>query len=172
MDGLLVAYAFACLPPKVRILCFKFSLNPLRFSFTRETDTKMSRAKSWANCRTSIIEWWNWPKHQFCQMVIFAVLYCFAQLLAVVNFSRERKSERIERKFKTQNPNPRGHRHHNWQRSSAQKWTGSEDQERVQGDCPHRVFILLLRPGYVWTEKRGGQWRTDEQCLQRWPYFS
>ena len=26
---------------KVRILCFKFSLNPLRFSLTRETDTKL-----------------------------------------------------------------------------------------------------------------------------------
>ena len=26
--------------PRVRILCFKFSLNPLRFSFPRETDTK------------------------------------------------------------------------------------------------------------------------------------
>ena len=38
-------------------------------------------------------------------MVIYAVIYCFAQLLAVVIFSRERKSERIERKFKTQNPN-------------------------------------------------------------------
>ena len=31
---------------KVRILCFRFSLNPLRFSFTRETDTKLTRAKS------------------------------------------------------------------------------------------------------------------------------
>ena len=32
----------------VGILCFKFSLNPLKFSLTRETDTKTSRAKSWA----------------------------------------------------------------------------------------------------------------------------
>ena len=39
-------------------------------------------------------------------MVIFAVIYYFAQLLAVVIFvSHEKKSERIERKFKTQNPN-------------------------------------------------------------------
>ena len=30
---------------KVRILCLKFSLNPLRFSLMRETDTKMTRAK-------------------------------------------------------------------------------------------------------------------------------
>jgi hypothetical protein len=29
---------------KVRILCFKFSLNPLRFSLTRKTDTKLTRA--------------------------------------------------------------------------------------------------------------------------------
>ena len=54
-------------------------------------------------------------------MVILAVIYYIAQLLAVIIFSRERKSEMIERKFKTQNPNPRGHWHHNWQRSSAQK---------------------------------------------------
>ena len=44
---------------KDRILCFNFSLNPLRFSIKRETDTKMTRAKSWA----------NWTKHQFCQIV-------------------------------------------------------------------------------------------------------
>ena len=31
---------------KVRILCFKFSLNPLRFSLMREIDTKMTTAKS------------------------------------------------------------------------------------------------------------------------------
>ena len=30
----------------VRILCLKFSLNPLRFSLMRETDTKMATAKS------------------------------------------------------------------------------------------------------------------------------
>ena len=30
---------------KVRILCFEFSLNPLRFSLARETDAKMTRAK-------------------------------------------------------------------------------------------------------------------------------
>ena len=29
---------------KVRILCFGFSHNPLRFSLARETDTKMTRA--------------------------------------------------------------------------------------------------------------------------------
>jgi ATP-dependent RNA helicase A len=31
---------------KVRILCFKFSLNPLRFSLMKETDTRMAIAKS------------------------------------------------------------------------------------------------------------------------------
>ena len=30
----------------VRILCLKFSLNPLRFSHMRETDTEMTTAKS------------------------------------------------------------------------------------------------------------------------------
>merc|ERR1712051_947161 len=33
---------------KVWILCFKFCLNPLIFSLTRETDTKLTRARSWA----------------------------------------------------------------------------------------------------------------------------
>ena len=32
----------------VGILCLKFSLYPLRFSLTRETDTKMTKVKSWA----------------------------------------------------------------------------------------------------------------------------
>ena len=32
---------------KAWVLCFKFSLNPLRFSLTREIDTKMTVAKSW-----------------------------------------------------------------------------------------------------------------------------
>ena len=36
---------------KVRILCFGFSHNPLRFSLARETDTKMTRANhSMAMC--------------------------------------------------------------------------------------------------------------------------
>ena len=30
---------------KVRILCFRFSLNPLRFFLTRETDTKITNQK-------------------------------------------------------------------------------------------------------------------------------
>ena len=51
---------------KVRILCLNFSLNLLRFSLTRETDTKMTRAKSWAIFKTSILKRSNWPKHQFC----------------------------------------------------------------------------------------------------------
>ena len=42
---------------KVRIFCFKFSLNSLRFSLMRETDTRITRAKSWAICKTSKLEW-------------------------------------------------------------------------------------------------------------------
>ena len=30
---------------KVGVLCFKFSLSPLRFSLSRETDTKMTRVE-------------------------------------------------------------------------------------------------------------------------------
>ena len=41
---------------KVGILYFNFSLNPLRFSLTRESYAKMTKAKSWAICKTSIIE--------------------------------------------------------------------------------------------------------------------
>ena len=37
-----------------RILCYEFSLNPLRFSLVRETNSKMTNAKSWAICKTSI----------------------------------------------------------------------------------------------------------------------
>ena len=39
---------------KVGILWKKKSLNSQRFSLTRETDTKMTHAKSWAICKTSI----------------------------------------------------------------------------------------------------------------------
>ena len=52
---------------KNRILCFKFSLNPLRFSFARETDP----AKSLKIWKTSILEWWTWPKQQFCCFFLF-----------------------------------------------------------------------------------------------------
>jgi hypothetical protein len=41
---------------RIGILCLNFSLNPLRFSLTRETDTKMTIAKSWEICKTSILE--------------------------------------------------------------------------------------------------------------------
>ena len=37
---------------KARILCFKFSLNPLRFSLTRKTNTKIRKAKRWAIVHT------------------------------------------------------------------------------------------------------------------------
>ena len=43
------AYALIMEIPNVNLgsdLCLKFSLNPLRFSQTRETDTKMIRVKS------------------------------------------------------------------------------------------------------------------------------
>jgi hypothetical protein len=52
----------------VGILCFKFSLNPLIFSHMRETDTKMTIVKSWAICKTSIFEQWNWSKYKFCSI--------------------------------------------------------------------------------------------------------
>ena len=52
----------------VGILCFKFSLNPLRFSLTRETDSKLTRAKSWAIFKTSILEWKNWPRNNFAKL--------------------------------------------------------------------------------------------------------
>ena len=74
------------------------------------------RLKSWAICKTSILEWQNWPKTPIlpsCQNVpngYFGsyLLLCLAfgrSQFSVVSFSHNRKSERIERKFKTQNPN-------------------------------------------------------------------
>ena len=41
---------------KVWILCLKFSLNPLRISLARETDTKMIKVKSCAIPKTSTLE--------------------------------------------------------------------------------------------------------------------
>ena len=39
-------------PSKARILSFKFSLNNLTCSLTRETDAKKARSKSWAIMNT------------------------------------------------------------------------------------------------------------------------
>ena len=43
---------------KVWIMCFFYflSINSVRFCLTRETDPKMTRAKSWAICKTLILE--------------------------------------------------------------------------------------------------------------------
>ena len=42
--------------PRLGFCVLDFTLNPLRFSLTRETDTKMTRAKSWAIWKTSTLE--------------------------------------------------------------------------------------------------------------------
>ena len=65
---------------QVQILCFESSLNSHRFSLIQETDIVISRAK--------ISE--NFQAPNMCKI-----------------FSHERKYERVEKKFKTQNPIPR-----------------------------------------------------------------
>ena len=93
-----------------RILCFKISLNPLRFSLTRETDTKMTRSKSWAiwklqfssqkMTKTPIFPNYQVPNGYFG--ISLQVIYdcsSFVSWYFCVSFSRER------RKIKAQNPN-------------------------------------------------------------------
>ena len=86
--------------PKVRISCFNFSLNPLRFFIARENDRNLSTVKSWVICKSSILPNYKVPNDY--------KLFIIAQLLASsyfgVSFSHERRSERIERRFESQNP--------------------------------------------------------------------
>ena len=51
--------------------------------------------------------WFNWCYGQFYQsrIEVLQIAQFLALVIFCVNFSSERKSERIERKFKTQNPN-------------------------------------------------------------------
>ena len=55
----------------VRILCLKFSLNPLRFSLMRETDTKMTTTEKLSkvinNCKNNHLALSNLAKLVFCQ---------------------------------------------------------------------------------------------------------
>ena len=67
-DGLISLFILGLEMNRVLILCSKFPLNHLRLSLTRETDTKLNGAKSWATQKTLILEFKNWPKHQFCQI--------------------------------------------------------------------------------------------------------
>ena len=48
---------------KVRILCFGFSHNPLRFSLARENDTKMTRANKLGNLQN--FNSWTMPNDYF-----------------------------------------------------------------------------------------------------------
>ena len=73
-----------------RILCFRFSLNPLRFSLMRETDTKITIAKCWVivNFYKKIILqltiWQNWCFSQFHHPWIEVLQ--LAQILAPIFF--------------------------------------------------------------------------------------
>ena len=92
------------LQSKVRIFCFKFSFNPLKFSLMRETGTKMTRTKSWAivnnlpTCKKTIWHlaiWQNWCFGQFYHSKIEVLQ--IAQLLAIfifVSFSLVRENLR------------------------------------------------------------------------------
>ena len=92
----------------VWIFPFKFSHNPLKFSFTRETDIKMTRTKklnNLQNFKSWKIELTNTPIFPTCQVknsfliCMYLQLICFWLKLFFVNFYQERKSERIERKY-------------------------------------------------------------------------
>jgi hypothetical protein len=94
-----------------RFLCFRFSLDPLRFSLMREIDTEITIAISWPIWKNQILKWQNWSKHQFCkiakyQMAIFCirlqVIYSCLAFDTRIFLSWE-KFEWIDRTFKTQN---------------------------------------------------------------------
>ena len=98
---------------KVRILCFRFSLNPLRFFLTRETDTKIRRSQklsylknfnSWKKklTKTPILPNCQVPNGYF-SINLHAICNCSAfgsSSHFCVSFSRGRKSERVQRNLK------------------------------------------------------------------------
>ena len=45
---------------------------------------KMTKAKSWAICKTSILEWWDWPKIIFCLLHYKVTNECFCRHLQVI----------------------------------------------------------------------------------------
>ena len=67
--------------PIDRILCYRFSLNPRRFSLMRETSSKMTSAKSWTICKLQFLN------DIIDQNNIFAKLPSDKQLI-VYNFTR------------------------------------------------------------------------------------
>ena len=64
--------------PKVRISCFNFSLNPLRFFIARENDRNLSTVKSWVICKSSILTNYKVPNDY--------KLFIIAQLLPLLIF--------------------------------------------------------------------------------------
>ena len=96
-----------------QILCFIFSLNPLKFSLMRKTDQKdqiqkLSNLKTFKSkmTKTPIFPNYQVPDGYFD--ISLQVIYdcsSFVSRYFFVSFSHERKCERIERKIKAQNPN-------------------------------------------------------------------
>ena len=62
----------------------------------------MTWYKSWAICKTSILEKSNLPQNPICQIVWLFLFTGYLQLLIFWQSSRERLSERIERNIKSQ----------------------------------------------------------------------
>ena len=133
---------------KVWILCFEFAYNPLRFCLARETDKKMTRPKrqflnNKMDCNTNLQDF-QVPIGYFC--ISLQVLYNSGSCYICVSVSLERKSERIERKFKTQNPILRG-------------WMGPSNSQK----CPSIQTFGWDRPIY-------SQWNTPKTRSQGQPY--
>ena len=105
--GVSLALFCSALSSIYRILCFDFSLNPLRV-ISRAEQTQLELIKSWTICKfLNDFDKLFFAKWLFLYKLTSFFYNCSAfgsnQLCAI--FSRETKYESIERKFKTQNPN-------------------------------------------------------------------
>ena len=67
---------------QVWILCFKFPLNPHRFSLAQETDIKISRAKSWENFETYKKMCYTFDAWQFIKIDALGNLIKFCKLIS------------------------------------------------------------------------------------------
>ena len=91
-----------------QILCFKFSLISLIFSFTRETDRKNEMSQKLSNLQ-KLTKTPTLPSQNgyFVCISLKNIYYCstLGSTYFCVIFSRESKSVKIVRKLKKQNPN-------------------------------------------------------------------
>ena len=86
-------------------MCIEFSFNPLRFSLTRETNTNIQFLNDENDQNTNFAILPS-DKCGFFSVSLKVIYNCsaFGSSYFFVSFSGERKSERIKRKYKSQNP--------------------------------------------------------------------